>query len=100
MSFKYLTEASNKTFPCATCFFPGNFVPKNLHNLSQSLVIDVARNVPAKLKHHIICKSVMSFEPVAVNVNFAPLSVCQRVNIARSVFCHPPVFLAYPCLRR
>ena len=39
----------------------------------------------------------MSFEPVAVNVNFAPLSVCQRVNVVRSVFFHLHVsFLAKP----
>ena len=39
----------------------------------------------------------MSFEPVVVNVNFAPVSVCQRVNVVRSVFCHPHVsFLAKP----
>ena len=39
----------------------------------------------------------MSFEPIAVNVNFAPVSACQRVNVLRSVFCHPHVsFLAKP----
>ena len=39
----------------------------------------------------------MSFEPVVFNVNFAPVSVCQRVNVVRSVFCHPHVsFLAKP----
>ena len=38
----------------------------------------------------------MPFEPVAVNVNFAPVSVC-RVSVVRSVFCHPHVsFLAKP----
>ena len=39
----------------------------------------------------------MSFEPIAVNVDFAPVSACQRVNVLRSVFCHPHVsFLAKP----
>ena len=39
----------------------------------------------------------MSFELVAVNVNFAPVSVCHRINVVRSVFCHPHVsFLAKP----
>ena len=39
----------------------------------------------------------MPFEPVAVNVNFAPVSVCQHVNVVRSVFHHPHVsFLAKP----
>ena len=39
----------------------------------------------------------MSFEPVAVNVTFTPVSLCQRVNVVRSVFCHPHIsFLAKP----
>ena len=33
----------------------------------------------------------MSFEPVAVNVNFAPVFVYQRVYVFRSVFGHPHV---------
>ena len=34
----------------------------------------------------------MSFEPVVVNVNFAPVFVCQRVNVVRwLVFFHPRV---------
>ena len=76
ISFKSLTKASNKHFPRATCFCPGNFVPKHLRNPFQLLAFDLARNVPTKLKHYVICKSVMSFEPAAVNVNFAPVSVC------------------------
>ena len=97
LSFKSLTKTSNKSFRRATRFCPGNFAPKYLHNPSQSLVFDLARNVPAKLKHYIICKSVVPIEPVAVNVNFAPVSVYQRVNVVRSVFCHPHVsFLAKP----
>ena len=93
----HFTKASDKPFPRATRFCPGNFAPKHLHNPSQSLAFDLACNVTTKLKHYVICKSVMSFEPVAVNVNFAPVSVCQRVNGVRSVFCHPHVsFLAKP----
>ena len=39
----------------------------------------------------------MSFEPVVVNVNFAPESASQRVNVVRSVLCHPHVsFLVKP----
>ena len=90
--FNSLTKASNKPFPRATCFCPGNFVPKHLHNPSQSLAFDLARKVPTKLKHYVICKAVISLEPVALNVNFAPVSVCQRVNVVRSVFCHPHIF--------
>ena len=92
-SFKSLTKANDKPFPRATRFCPGNFVPKHLHNPSQSLAFDLARNIPSKLKHYLICKAVMSFEPVALNINFAPVSVCQCVNVVRSVFCHPhPLF--------
>ena len=97
ISFKSLTKNSNKPFLRAARFCPGNFAPKHLHNPSQSLAFDLARNVPTKLKHYVICKAVTSFEPVALNVNFAPVSVCQRVNVVRSVFCHPHVsFLAKP----
>ena len=97
LSFKYLTKDCNKSFPRATRFYPGNFAPKHLHNPSQSLVFDLARNVPTKLKHYVICKSVVPFEPVAVNGNFASVSVCKRVNAVRSVFCHPHVsILAIP----
>ena len=39
----------------------------------------------------------MSFEPVALNVNFASVSVCQRVNVVGSIFCHPHIsFLPKP----
>ena len=55
------------------------------------LVFDLSRNVPTKLKHYVICKSVVLFQPVAVNVNLALASVCQRVNVVTSVFCHPHV---------
>ena len=95
----HFTKASDKPFPRATRFCPGNFAPKHLHNPSQSLAFDLAHNVPPKLKHYVICKSVMPFEPVAVNVNIASVSVCQRVNVVRSVFCHPHVsFLTKPLL--
>ena len=55
ISFKSPTKTSNKPFPRATRFFPGNFAPKHLHNHSQSLVFDLARKVPTKLNHHVIC---------------------------------------------
>ena len=97
ISLKSLTKAINEPFPRATRFCPGNFAPKHLHNPSQSLAFDLARKVQTKLKHYVICKAVMSFEPVALNVNLAPVSVCQSVNVVRSVFCHPHIsFLAKP----
>ena len=88
-----------KLFQGPIFFCSRNFVPKHLRNLSRSLVFDLARNVPAKLKHYVICKSFMSLESVDVNVNFAPVFVCQRVNEVRLVFCHPHVsFLLKPLL--
>ena len=78
-------------------FCPGNFVPKDLLNPSQSLAFDLARNGPTKLKNYVICKTVLSFEPIALNLSFTPVSVCQRVNVFRSVFCPPYIsFLAKP----
>ena len=98
LPFKSLTKASNKPFPSTTRFCPGNFAPKHLHNPLQLLVFDLACNVPTRLKH-VICKSVAPFEAAAVNVNFAPVYVCQRVNVVKLVFCHPHIsFLANPCL--
>ena len=97
LSFKSLTKASYKSFPRATRFCPGNFAPTYSHNPSQLLIFDLARNVPTKHKHYVICKSVVPFQPVAVNVNFVPMPVCQCVNVVRSVFCHPHVsFSAKP----
>ena len=86
LSFTSLTKASNKCFLRTTCFCPGNFGPKHLYNPSQFLVSHLARKVLTKLKHFVICKSVLPFEAFAVNVNFAPVSVYQRVHVVRSVF--------------
>ena len=63
ISFKSLTKVSKKPFPRATRFCPGNFAPKHLHNPSQPLILDLAHNIPTKLKHY-ICKFVMLFEPI------------------------------------
>ena len=97
ISFKSLTKSSSKPFPRVNCFCSKNVAPKHLHNLFRLLVFDLACNVPAKLKHYVICESFTSLESVAVNVNFAPVFVCQRVNVVRLVFCHPHVsFLVKP----
>ena len=61
-------------------------------SLLLKLVINLFLGPLAFVKHYVICKAVMSCEPVAVNVNFAPVSVCQCVNVVRSVFCHLHVF--------
>ena len=58
-----------------TRFLPVNFAPKHLNNPFQSLVFNLVCNVPTRLKHHFICKCVMSFEPVLVNVEFTSVSV-------------------------
>ena len=72
-------------------FFSGNFAPKILHHPPQLLVFDLARNVPTKLWHSFICKSVMSFEPVAVSANFSSVYASQHVHVVRSVF-YPYMF--------
>ena len=50
------------------------------------LILILVFNVSAKSNHHLVCNSIMSFDPVPVNVGFAPVHV--RVNIAKSVSCH------------
>ena len=88
---KSLSIAVHKPFPRATRFFCGNFAPKILHHPPQLLVFDLARNVPTKLWHPFICKSVMSFEPVAVSANFSSVYASQHVHVVRSVF-YPYMF--------
>ena len=77
-------------------FFLGNFATKHLNNPLQLLVFNLVRNVPTQLKHHFLCKCVMSFEPVLVNVEFTFVSMCQRFKVVRSAFCHSYVFLVKP----
>ena len=67
---------------CIIRFCPGKFALKHLCNQSLSYLI---------LLVYVICKSVVSFEPIAVNVNFAPVSMWQCVNVVRSIFFHPHV---------
>ena len=86
VSFKSLTKASI-TFSQCHLLFSWKLCCKHLHN-PQTLVFDLARKVPTKLKHYVICKSVVPFQPVSVNVNFEPVSVCQGVNVVTLVFCH------------
>ena len=76
-------------FPQGHLLLSWNFGPKHLYNPSQFLVSHLARKVLTQLKHYVICKSVLPFQPFAVNVNFAPVSVCKRVHVVSSVFFHP-----------
>ena len=50
---------------------------------------DLVFCVSTKSDHHLVCHSVMSFEPVLVNVSCAPTHVC--VNIVKSVSCNSHV---------
>lgn len=96
LSLNYLSNATNKPIPRGT-YFPVNFVPKYIHNPSQSPDSDLARHRQTKLKHFYFCKSAFSFEPIAVNVNFTSAPVCQCINIVGSVFCQTLVFIFNPC---
>ena len=52
----------------------GNFFPKLILNLSKSSIPDPC-NIPINHNHWSICKSVLSFEPVVVNVNVVSVPV-------------------------
>ena len=83
---RFLANATDKPLPRATCFFPGNVVPKYLHNPSQS-VFDLAHNIPTSLKHHFTCKSVMSFECITANVNCVNRYHCQALVYHCKPYC-------------
>ena len=97
---KSLTKASNKPFPRETRYFLETLllsIYKILPNRSYLILL-----VTFQLNWNIILFVNLScrFEQVAVNVSFAPVSVFQRINVARLVFCHPHLsFLAncQPC---
>ena len=48
--------------------------------------VGLVLNVLAKSNDHLDCNSVMWFEPVPVNVSFAPVHMSQCVNVGKSVF--------------
>ena len=47
---------------------------------------DLVFSVSTKSNYHLVCNSVMSFEPVPVIVSSAPMHV--RVNVVKSVSCN------------
>ena len=55
----------------------GKFVPNQMHISSKSFVPDLVFSVVTNSNYHLVCNSVMSFEPVPVNVSFAPMHVCE-----------------------
>ena len=64
------------------------FDPNQTHSLSKSFVSDLVFNVSTKCNYHLVCNSVVSVEPVPVNVTFTPAHVYQPVNVVNSVFLH------------
>ena len=64
------------------------FGPNQTHSLSKSFVSDLVFNVSTKCNYHLVCNSVVSVEPVPVNVTFTPAHVYQPVNVVNSVFLH------------
>ena len=74
--------------------FPPLYFPnfsKSCSSVSLSLTYATAYNslsdnVSLSSKHHLVCNYVMLFEPVPVNVSFAPMYV--RVNVVKSVSCN------------
>ena len=65
-----------------------DFGPNQTHSLSKSFVSDLVFNVSTKCNYHLVCNSVVSVEPVPVNVTFTPAHVYQPVNVVNSVFLH------------
>ena len=86
--FKSNHKATNKPFHRTTHFFPGNLFLSIKTILPKHLYLIFLGNIATKLKRHFICKSAMLFETIPVNVTFATVPVCQRVNVVRSAFCH------------
>ena len=64
------------------------FGPNQTHSLSKSFVSDLVFNVSTKCNYHLVCNSVVSVEPVPVNVTFTPAHVYQPVNVVNSAFLH------------
>ena len=96
-SSKHRPYSSNILIPMVSNVLCGKVVPNQMHVSSKSFVPDVAFSVSTKSNYHIACKSVMLFEPVPVNISFAPMHV--RVNVVKSASCNLRVCsLAKPML--
>ena len=75
-----------------------NYFPKFILNPSKSPISNLACNIPVKHNQRSNCKSVQSFQPVAINVNVVSVHVRHRLHVVKSVFfCHQHVsYLAKP----
>ena len=89
--------ATNTRISCITRFSQDNFFPKIILNPSQSPITNLASNIPIKHNQQSTCKSIHSFQPVAVNVNVVSVPVRHRLHVVKSVLHHQRVFcLAKP----
>ena len=86
LSSKHLPNSSNELLPMVSGVLCGKFVPNQIHISCKLFASDPAFGVSTKSNHHLVCNSVMSFEPVPVNVSFAPVHV--RVNLVKSTSCN------------
>ena len=86
LSSEHLPNSSNILLPMVSSVLCGKVVPNQMHVLSKSFVPNLVFSVSTKSNHHLVCNSVMLFEPVPVNVSFAPMHV--RVNVVKSLSCN------------
>ena len=104
LSSKHLSSSSNKLLPMVSGVLCGKFVPNQMQISPKSFVPDLVFSVSSQSNHHLVCSSVMSFEPVSVNVSFAPTHV--RVQVVKYVSCNllvsslaKPMFISLSTVR-
>ena len=90
LSSKHLPNSYNKLLSVIFSVLWGKFIPNQMYISSKSFVPDLAFSVSTKCNHHLVCNSAMSFEPVPVNISFAPMDVC--LNVVKSISCNLSVF--------
>ena len=84
LSSEHLPSSSNKLLPMISDVLCGKFVPNQMHISPESFVPDAV--VSKQSNHHLVCNSVMSLEPVPLNLSFTPMHM--RVNLVKSVSCN------------
>ena len=95
-SFKSLTKVSNKSFSNATGISPGNLALSIYTTLSKSLYLILLVMFQPNSNFTLFVNLSYRLNP-SLLMWISDLSVCQRVNVAISVFCHLHVpFLAKP----
>ena len=86
LSSKHLPNSSKELLPTVPgVYVVSLFQTKCTFHLNHLCLIFVF-SVSIKSNHHLVCNSVMSFEPAPVNVSFATVNV--GVNLVKSVSCH------------